>query len=213
MLDYIVDLCTTVPGLFKVIVASDLLIAVAYFSIPFSMLWVFRHRREDLPYPGLWVAFVLFIFACGMTHFVHAASNVFDVPLMRYQAAIHAATALVSVATAVSLTLVLPKLNLLPSPERQRKELESAVSEATRQKDALLIELHHRVGNQLAKLSALARKEMRAAGSAEREGLLRMQSLLTEMGNEHHRLSQDGYGIHRNSGITKPIPESRTSQG
>ena len=81
---------------------------------------MFHHRREDLPYPGLWVAFVVFIFACGMTHFVHAASNVFDIPLLRYQALIHGTTALVSVATAVSLTLVLPKLNLLPSPERQR---------------------------------------------------------------------------------------------
>jgi hypothetical protein len=197
MLEYLVELCTTQAGWFNLIIASDLLIAIAYFSIPFSMLWVFRRRREDLPYPLLWVSFVLFIFACGMTHFVHAASNVFDMPLLRYQAAIHVLTALVSLATAVTLTMVLPKLDLLPSPERQRRELEIAVREASRQKEALLVELHHRVGNQLAKLSALARREMRTAGSMEREGIQRIQALLTEMGNEHHRLSRDGYGIHR----------------
>ena len=47
---------------------------------------------------------------------------------------------------------------------------EPGVSEATRQKDALLIELHHRVGNQLAKLSALARKEMRAGDPSASTG-------------------------------------------
>jgi hypothetical protein len=195
MLDQLVDICTTDRGLSNIIIASDLLIAVAYFSIPFSMLWVFRRRREDLPYPGLWVAFVLFIFACGLTHFVHGASNLFNLPLLRYQAAIHATTALVSLATALLLTLVLPKLNLLPSPERQRRELEKAVAEATRQTDDLLVELHHRVGNQLAKISALSRREMRTAGPAESEGLKRIEALVTELGKEHHRLSMDGYGL------------------
>ena len=197
MLDYLVDLCTTNRGLSVVIVTSDLLIGAAYFSIPFSMLWVFRRRREDLPYPGLWVAFVLFIFACGLTHFIHGASTLFNLPLLRYQAAIHAVTAAVSLATALSLTLVLPKLNLLPSPERQRRELEMAVADATRQTDALLVELHHRVGNQLAKISALSRREMRTAGPAESEGLKRIEALVNELGVEHHRLSMDGYGLKR----------------
>ncbi len=196
MFDYLVRLCTTEPGLIGMTVAADLLIALAYFSIPFSMLYVFRNRRDDLPYPSLWISFVLFIFACGMTHFLHVASYVSNAPLFGYRATIHLATALVSVATAISLTLVLPRLNLLPSPQKQRRELEMAVDLATREKDAMLVELNHRVGNQLAKLSALVRSEIRSAGNAdsEAERLKKLERLLEEMGSEHHRLQREGYG-------------------
>jgi hypothetical protein len=76
MIDYLISLCTTQEGLFSLVVGSDLLIALAYFSIPVSMLWVFRNRSEDLPYPALWIAFVLFIFACGATHLAHFAAVV-----------------------------------------------------------------------------------------------------------------------------------------
>ncbi len=198
MFEYLVRLCTTAPGLTGLTVVADLLIAIAYFSIPFSMLNVFRNRRDDLPYPSLWISFVLFIFACGMTHFIHVASYVSNSPLFGYRATIHMATAAISIATAISLTLVLPKLNLLPSPQKQRRELEAAVDLATREKDAMLVELNHRVGNQLAKLSAMVRSEIRSAGNAgsETERLRRLEHLLNEMGSEHHRLQREGYGTH-----------------
>lgn len=192
MLEFLVQLCTTDPGLYTIIVASDFLIAAAYFSIPFSMLLVFRNRSTDIPYPALWVSFVLFIFACGLTHFVHGLGAVVEQPLLEGRAAIHAACALVSVATAVSLMIVLPKINLLPSPERQRRELEAAVGEATRRKDALLAEVNHRIGNQLAKLGAVVRRELR--DGADPANFERLQALLDELGEEHHRLSEMDYG-------------------
>jgi hypothetical protein len=197
LLNYLVSLCATEPGQIRLTVFSDLFIALAYFSIPFSMLWVFRSRKEDLPYPGLWISFVLFIFACGMTHFLHVASYLSGTPLTGYTAVVHFATAIVSMATAVSLTLVLPKVNLLPSPQRQRRELEQAVQVASREKDAMLVELNHRVGNQLAKLSALTRKEIRDTGDGrDAASLDRIRLLLEEMSAEHHRLQREGYSSH-----------------
>lgn len=156
------------------------------------MLLVFRNRSTDIPYPGLWVSFVLFIFACGLTHFVHGVGAVVERPLLEGRAAIHAACALVSIATAVAFMLVLPKINLLPSPERQRRELEAAVSDATRRKDALIAEVNHRIGNQLAKLGALVRRELREG--ADPAHFMRLQALLDELGEEHHRLSEMDYG-------------------
>lgn len=196
MLDYLISLCTTDEGLFSLIVGSDLMIALAYFSIPVSMLWVFRNRSEDLPYPALWIAFVLFIFACGATHFFHFAGALGGSTLLEWRAPIHVATAVVSVATAVALSMALPKIALLPSPQRQQRKLRLAVERATREKDALLLELNHRVGNQLAMLGAAVRKELRAAPRGDTAALQRVQELLEELGDEHHRLSALDYDVH-----------------
>jgi len=193
MLDYLISLCTTDEGLFGLIVGADALIALAYFSIPVSMLWVFRNRSEDLPYPALWIAFVLFIFACGATHLIHFAGAMNGQALLEWRAPVHVATALISVATAIALSLALPKIALLPSPERQRRELEIAVERATREKDALLLELNHRVGNQLAMLGAVVRRELRGLPEGENQRLLRIQALLEQLGDEHHRLSEKNY--------------------
>jgi hypothetical protein len=192
LIQYLIEMCTTDQGLLSVIIWSDFVIAAAYFSIPVSMLVVFRNRSADIPYPSLWVAFVLFIFACGLTHLVHGVASVIRVPLLEWRAAIHLACALTSVLTAVALMIVLPKINLLPSPELQRRQLQEAVNLATRRKDALLAEVNHRMGNQLAKLGAAVRIELRAG--ADPANLVRIQHLLEELGEEHHRLSEMDYG-------------------
>ena len=48
-------------------VIPDILIAMAYFAIPFVVLYVAR-RRRDLPRNWLIVWFSVFILACGATH-------------------------------------------------------------------------------------------------------------------------------------------------
>jgi hypothetical protein len=193
MIDTLIAFCTSDAGLKWLIFAGDALIALAYFSIPVAMLWVFRHRKVDLPYPALWIAFVLFIFACGLTHVLHAVGALWNAPLLGVRTAVHLFTAVVSVITAVALTLVLPKIALLPSPRQQRAQLEAAVASATQQKDQLLLELHHRVGNQLAKLGAVVRREMRDSNNDKSLSLHRLQDLLEELGDEHHRLSSFDY--------------------
>lgn len=211
MLDYLISLCTTDSGLLGLIAGSDALIALAYFSIPISMMWVFRNRSEDLPYPALWIAFVLFIFACGTTHLIHFAGVLKGQALLEWRAPVHVATAVISVATAVALSLALPKIVLLPSPERQRRELQLAVERATREKDALLLELNHRVGNHLAMLGAVVRRELRTAPpEADHSPLLRVQALLEQLGEEHHRLSELDYDLNHpaHAFVPRPRPEA-----
>ena len=55
------------PGLVWLHVVSDVLIALAYFSIPFTLIYFIRKRR-DVPFNWIFVCFGLFIFACGATH-------------------------------------------------------------------------------------------------------------------------------------------------
>ena len=54
-------------GLVWLHVISDSLIAGAYFTIPVTLLWFVRKRR-NLPFSRIFVLFGIFIIACGATH-------------------------------------------------------------------------------------------------------------------------------------------------
>lgn len=99
------------PDLLILHVGSDLLIALAYFSIPAAMLVLMR-KRPDVPRPilGLFAAFILL---CGITHLTNIV--VVWYPVYYIEGMLKLATALVSVATAVLLWTLIPKAIALPS--------------------------------------------------------------------------------------------------
>src|SRR6201992_4454595 len=113
------------PGLIGLHVISDLLIALSYLSIPFTLGYFVRKRR-DLPFHWMFVCFGLFILACGATH----AMEVWTLWHADYwlSGAIKAFTALVSVPTAILLVRVIPQALSLPSPEAMRREIEARTS-------------------------------------------------------------------------------------
>ena len=55
------------PELIWLHVASDTVIAAAYFSIPVA-LSIFVSKRRDVDFGWIFWAFALFIMACGFTH-------------------------------------------------------------------------------------------------------------------------------------------------
>ncbi|MGZ5007907.1 MAG: EAL domain-containing protein, partial [Methylobacter sp.] len=59
------------PLLLWLSVISDVLITLAYYSIPLTLVYFLR-QRKDLPYPWLLVMFAGFIVACGTTHLLSA---------------------------------------------------------------------------------------------------------------------------------------------
>jgi diguanylate cyclase (GGDEF)-like protein/PAS domain S-box-containing protein len=92
---------------------SDALIALSYFSIPFALIYFVR-KRTDLAYPWMFLLFAVFILACGTTHLF--AVWVMWYPDYVWQGLVKAATAAVSVASAVLLWPLIPKALALPSP-------------------------------------------------------------------------------------------------
>ncbi len=118
------------PGLVWLHVVSDSLIALAYFSIPFTLVYFIRKRR-DVPFNWMFVCFGLFIFACGATH----AMEVWTLWHANYwlSGSIKALTALASVPTALLLVHLVPQALALPSPEALRLE----IAERTRAQEAL----------------------------------------------------------------------------
>lgn len=194
MIQRILEICSSDTTMFWLVVVSDLAIASAYFAIPITMGIVLRHRRADIPYPWLWVLFVVFIVACGLTHLVHAWSAFAGVEFLRLHAFITAFTALASVVTALAFAYIIPQIKDLPSPLQKRAELERLVVERTQQKDALIREINHRIGNQLQIISSLVHVEQRRSDNPDGLAALgRIKEVLRQMSDEHSRMSMRDY--------------------
>jgi PAS domain S-box-containing protein len=93
-------------------VVSDAFIAISYFTIPCTLLWFMRKRR-DLPFSWMFALFGLFIVACGTTHVV----EVWNLWHAQYWLAgvVKAVTATASVSTAILLARLMPRALQLPN--------------------------------------------------------------------------------------------------
>lgn len=217
MLDPLIQFCTSTAGLFWLVLGSDISIAVAYFAIPVTMAVVLRERGEDIPYPWLWTLFVLFIVACGLTHSAHVLSAVTGVEYLRLQAAMNVFCAVMSVGTAVAFALILPQIKLLPSPGQQRATLEKIVSERTGEKDQLIREINHRVGNQLQIISSMLSLESRRTENSEALDILsRLKTELDKMAHVHRERSKVDYlryGVGGGGGTITPTADAASKPG
>ena len=136
-------------------VTSDALMAVAYFTIPITLMWFIRKRR-DLPFSWIFVLFGLFIVACGFTH-VMEVWNLWHADYW-LSGTIKSLTAAASVSTAVLLANLMPKAVALPSPagwikinsslqkevqERRALERQLRLNETSYREIAALLEVTH----------------------------------------------------------------------
>ena len=118
-----------IPSLLWLHVVSDVLIGVAYIGIALLLLGLVRRLR--LPFSPVFLSFGLFIALCGGTHFM----EVWNVWQPDYWLAgfLKAGIALASVATAIGLLVVKPRIELVTEAarvsEERRIRLESAHAE------------------------------------------------------------------------------------
>jgi PAS domain S-box-containing protein len=143
------------PPLIWLHVVSDALIALSYASIPVTLIWFVRKRR-DLPFSWMFVLFGIFIVACGATH----AMEIWNLWHADYwlAGALKAVTAAASVPTAALLVRLLPDAVELPSGrewiranaalekevrDRRELELDLRISESAYREQAELLDLTH----------------------------------------------------------------------
>jgi diguanylate cyclase (GGDEF)-like protein/PAS domain S-box-containing protein len=170
------------PDLVWVHAVSDLLIALAYFSIPLALV-DFVRRRQDLQFKWIFWMFAAFITACGLTH-VAGLVTLWQ-PYYGAQGLIKAWTALVSVGTAIAIWPLIPKAVALPSPiqlEAANDQLQGEISQRIGAENALRRandELELRI-RELAEANQLLRREIQDRERAE-SGLRRAFAML-----DHH---------------------------
>lgn len=199
------------PGLIWLHAVSDTVIALAYFSIPLALIW-FVNQRKDLEFRWVFLLFVCFIMACGLTHVMGVLT--LWVAAYGLEGVIKVATAILSVATAALLWPLIPKLLALPSPaqlasvnqhlqgeieekdriyarlqaseeqvRRTNAELEARVTERT----ADLVAANERLTQTLAQLEG-TRSELEATVKERTDALTQRDLLLREV---YHRVKNN----------------------
>jgi signal transduction histidine kinase len=142
-----------IPSILWTSVISDALISMAYLTIPVTLIYFIR-RRRDMPFNWMFVAFGVFILACGSTHMaeIWVVWRPDYVPLV----ILKAITAVASVLTAIALVRLVPVALQIPSPgqlaavnaelQRTNAELRAAMERAevaNRAKSAFLAAMSH----------------------------------------------------------------------
>ena len=155
-------------------VGSDGLTAIAYYSIPITLLYFVR-RRQDLPFDWIFLLFGAFIVACGTTHLMEIWT--LWQPDYWLSGYIKAITAAVSVYTAIQLIPLVPKALALPSPaqlEQANQSLRQEV-EARQQAEAQV----RQINNELEFRIAERTQELEQANRIQRELLTRERQART----------------------------------
>jgi PAS domain S-box-containing protein len=152
------------PGLITLHAGSDAVIGLSYFSIPLALA-AFTAQRKDLEYSWVVYLFVAFILACGMTHLM--AILTLWTPAYGVEGIIKLVTAILSIATAILLWPLIPKLLALPSSTQLKHlnaQLAATIQEQGRTAELLResesqvrlsnVELERRVAERTAELVA-----------------------------------------------------------
>jgi signal transduction histidine kinase len=140
------------PGVLWMNVVADILIAMAYFTIPFALLYIAR-RRRDLPLDWLIVCFGVFVVACGLTHVM----SVWNVWHSNYwlEGVVKLLTAAASVPTAILLWRFLPGILQLPS-QRQLRDANESLARANRELEAFTASVSHDLRSPLTTIAGQA---------------------------------------------------------
>ncbi len=136
------------PGLVGLHIVSDAAIAVAYFLIPLTLIYIVQ-KRKDVPFDWVFMLFGSFIICCGITHIMEIWTLWH--PNYWFSGFLKGITALISLCTAAVLVELIPKILAIPSPDQlaaanlalqneigDRKQAQEALSQ-------LMLELEKRV--------------------------------------------------------------------
>lgn len=168
------------PGIQWMHVVADILIAVAYFAIPFVLIYVAR-RRRDLRFNRLLVAFGVFAVFCGLTHVM----NVWHVWHTHYWLAgiLKVITAAALVPTAILLWRSLPLILSVPS-RRQLRDANESLARANRELEAFTASVSHDLRSPLTTIAGqagLLELSLSHATEEQRRRLTRIQGSVRQM--------------------------------
>jgi PAS domain S-box-containing protein len=216
------------PALVWLHVISDALVALAYTSIPFTLLYFVR-RRRDLPFHWMFLCFGMFIIACGTTHVMEVWT--LWTPTYWLAGVIKGITAAASLPTAVLLIKLVPKALALPTPaqlarahqdlQRAHEALERRVQERTveltRKNKELALEIAERMRAEEALVKSEGRlRRLFEAGiigviTADADGTVRTanRAFLDMLGHSEHDVAA---GAIRAPDITPPEYRERDAE-
>jgi signal transduction histidine kinase/CheY-like chemotaxis protein len=148
-------------GLVSLHIISDATIALAYYSIPFLLIY-FISKRQDVPFNGVFLLFGAFIIACGTGHLMEIWTLWH--PDYWIAGSLKALTAIISIYTAFALFYLMPQALTLPSPAQLEAINRALTSEIVERKR---IEQELRKAEEIAQNASQAKSEFLANMSHE----------------------------------------------
>ncbi len=161
-----------VPSLVWLHVGTDTLIGFSYVAISCTLAYLVHQARQDIPFHWVFLAFGLFIIACGMTHFM----EVWTLWNATYWLSgyVKLVTAAASVATAIVLPPLVPKTLALVQAARLSEARKSDLERANVELEALRQREGERLQQELqaseARFSRLVQSNLIGVIMADRAG-------------------------------------------
>ena len=113
----------------RIVSATDLLIGFAYLTISLTLAFLVHRARDLIPFQWMFLAFGLFIVACGMTHFMEVVT--LWTPVYWLSGDVKVITAMASVGTAVALPPLVPRILELARARETAERHRSALVESS----------------------------------------------------------------------------------
>jgi PAS domain S-box-containing protein len=126
------------PGLVWLNIISDSLIALAYYSIPLTLI-SFVEKRKDLPFGWIFFLFSAFIVSCGTTHLMEIWTLWH--PIYWFAGTLKAVTGVISLYTAFMLVRLMPQALAIPSTSQLaivNQELQQQIGDRQRAESQVL---------------------------------------------------------------------------
>ena len=120
-------------------VVTDTLIGISYLAISITLAHLLYRGRRELPFHWMFLAFGLFIVACGLTHLMEVVTV--WVPVYVLSAIVKGITAAASVTTAVVFPFIVPQIVLMAHRAKDSEQYLRSLELGLSQRDAAQKEL------------------------------------------------------------------------
>src|ERR1044071_1011678 len=129
------------PALISTHLISDALIWLSYVAIAGTLVYLVRQLKNEMPFQWMFLAFGLFIIACGFTHFMEIVT--LWKPVYWLSAYVKIITAVASVMTAVALPPLVPKIREMAKSAARSREIQTELAASNRELEAFSYSISH----------------------------------------------------------------------
>ncbi|HEX4605523.1 MAG TPA: ATP-binding protein [Candidatus Angelobacter sp.] len=128
-------------GLISAHLISDALIWLSYVVIAGTLVYLVRQLKNEMPFQWMFLAFGLFIIACGFTHFMEIVT--LWKPVYWVSAYVKIITAVASALTAVALPPLVPRIRELAKSAARSREIQDELAASNRELEAFSYSVSH----------------------------------------------------------------------